>query len=211
MAPVLGQNPAYEQDFPVSEETLKRILQWRQDIEDAYASGIIPSNSKDAWVSFLPSCVASSSSSSVSSSWSLSEWMGRPLRVEPIGHRITTIEDTIPEEESSLEASRTPGFETHETESQVSVTEASGEPDEMSVWPYDGRGLYEYHTRDDCGDACWEACLDRWQKKRRSGRRLSSLTRLLPWVAKRPPTGPMLNSDVPHPPWSISYRSVSLV
>ncbi|CAE6522281.1 unnamed protein product, partial [Rhizoctonia solani] len=171
--PSLTPLPPFERYEPkprsrVSTKTETRILAWLEDVE--------PVN-HGPWVSFLPTCRASSNGSNDS--------LDSPhLSAEPRA------------EERKLEPEPT---------SFVPVFEDLAEStDEMDTWPYDGRGLYEHHPRHECGLACHVAC--RRRQTVRGGLGLGKIwTKMLPWSsAKR---SVMLNSDVPHPPWRLLYRS----
>ncbi|KDN40543.1 hypothetical protein RSAG8_08015, partial [Rhizoctonia solani AG-8 WAC10335] len=152
----------------VSTKTETRILAWLEDVE--------PVN-HGPWVSFLPTCRASSNGSNDS--------LDSPhLSAEP------RVEERKPEPETEL-TSFVPVFE-----------DLAESTDEMDTWPYDGHGLYEHHPRHECGLACHVACRRR-QTVRAGlafGLGLGKIwTRMLPWTSAKRPV--MLNSDVPHPPW----------
>ncbi|CAE6519412.1 unnamed protein product [Rhizoctonia solani] len=131
------------------------------------------------WVSFLPTCHESSSGSDLS---------------------LDSIRPVLIEEPKLEPRSFIPVFE-DETQSVENST------DEMDTWPYDGRGLYEHHARHECGPACYFACQRR--RKFRFGFGFGkALTRMwLPWTTAKPDSPVMMNSDVPHPPWWLLYRS----
>ncbi|KAG9124029.1 hypothetical protein FRC07_013147 [Ceratobasidium sp. 392] len=77
--------------------------------------------------------------------------------------------------------------------------------DEDDMWPYDGRGLYEHHPKNECGRACFTSC----QLRRKFRPRIAELVRFVPrfWGTKLGEKRKMKNSDIPHPPWTLRYRS----
>jgi hypothetical protein len=100
----------------------------------------------------------------------------------------------------------TSDYPLHLSDQDETGSQASSEDEYM--WPYDGKGLYEHHSKRACGQACYVLCGIRrkyWPGKRR----FAALVRFVPWLGKRG-VEQMVNSDVPHPPWTLLYRSVSL-
>ncbi|CAE6427049.1 unnamed protein product [Rhizoctonia solani] len=131
------------------------------------------------WVSFLPTCREASNSSI------------RLLNSVRHFAAETQVEEPEPEPTSFI---------------PILDDEAENSTDEMDTWPYDGRGLYEHHSRHECGLACYAAC-QRRQRFRALFGLGKVLTRILPWTSTKKPGPMMSNSDVPHPPWWLSYRS----
>ncbi|KAJ1301465.1 hypothetical protein OPQ81_008723 [Rhizoctonia solani] len=158
-----------------------RVLKDKETRILAWLKDVEPVN-HGPWVSFLPTCESSNSSG-----LSLDSVPYFPARSR------TQMEEPEP-------TSFVPVFE-DQTESRDDST------DHMDTWPYDGRGLYEHHPKHECGLACYGACQRR--RKSRAGLGLGKvLTRIFPWISGKQEVVPvMLNSDVPHPPWWLSYRS----
>jgi hypothetical protein len=145
----------------------------------------------------LPSCCSSSASSSAVSEREVDAYPAATAHVDY----------THPYERVSTTDYPFDLHDQYETDSQV-ASSASSEDDCM--WPYDGKGLYEHHSKRDCGQACYVSCRVR-RKYRPSKRRFAALARFVPWLGKRGGEQvTMMNSDVPHPPWTLQYRSVSL-
>ncbi|KAF8711705.1 WD40 repeat-like protein, partial [Rhizoctonia solani] len=206
---------------PTHCKTRLRVLAWLKDV-------VVEPAGCGPWVSFLPMC-----ESSIGSDLSLSSavWCGSvdidvdvDARVEhesesEIGSGYEPESEPEPETEPEPSSFAPVMDDMTDTESRETCVQ------EIDTWPYDGRGLYEHHPNHECGLACYFACRQRRQLRRR-GRKgtfrtggsfgKALLGRLVPWtsssgkrvVVRAREEGPvMLNSDVPHPPWWLSYRS----
>ncbi|KAF8603964.1 hypothetical protein BDV93DRAFT_522762 [Ceratobasidium sp. AG-I] len=185
-----------------------RVLEWRQDLDETYPGDGF-NGTRDAWRSFLPSCYSSPSlegSSAVSSEDELD--YDEPEATTMIRVEQAPICDSSGEYNSSNE---TPGVLYSYRPEPLTNNDHDGaqsqldSTDEDEMWPYDGRGLYEHHSKYDCGLACFVACRLRRgyvPKKQRFG----GLKRWLPW-GRRKEEERLGNSAVPHPPWSLAYRS----
>ncbi|QRW12115.1 hypothetical protein RhiLY_11114 [Ceratobasidium sp. AG-Ba] len=158
--------------------TAARVAEWRQKLE-------LPATNWP-WRSFLPSCAASPETSS--SSFQYDSYAAHIFDVR------------LRDEVSCQHAIEEVRWHHEEACSQVD------EDDEDEMWPYDGRGLYEHHPKGTCGDACYIPC--RLRRKFRPW--LTQVAqKLVSWLRDGRQNGKraMKNSDVPHPPWILEYRS----
>ncbi|KAG9076224.1 hypothetical protein FS749_012033, partial [Ceratobasidium sp. UAMH 11750] len=162
-----------------------RIIEWRRRLELGSPVGA-PS---DFLPSFLPSCHSSSATSSASYQDKHSVYPTTRARVEY----------TLPREPPLTRFQ-----ELFSPVQDETTSEADNEEDEP--WPYDGKGLYEHHSRRECGNACLVSCQLRRNFR---PRRFAGLARFVSWLkrGKSGGTQRMRNSDVPHPPWELEYRS----
>ncbi|KAG8774712.1 hypothetical protein FRC12_001860 [Ceratobasidium sp. 428] len=164
-----------------------RIIEWRRTLELSPGTEI-SSNANGPWHSFLPSFGSTSTSSSVSSQYE---------SCEPSANART---------ENEPPSWRWPSnhYDLHLCNHQeADVSEAGDEEEDM--WPYDGKGLYEHHPKNDCGRACFASC----QLRRKFRPQVAGLARFVSRFRGGKFSGKprMKNSDVPHPPWKLKYCS----
>ncbi|QRV97563.1 hypothetical protein RhiJN_25582 [Ceratobasidium sp. AG-Ba] len=165
--------------------TAARVAEWRQKLEPVSHPQALPTTN-GPWRSFLPSCAASSEASSSS--------------FQQDSYASYTFDVRLRDEASYRYGLEEVRWNNEKTCSQMD------EDDEDEMWPYDGRGLYEHHPKGTCGDACYIPC----RLRRKFRPRLTQLARkLVSWLRDEKQNGEraMKNSDIPHPPWTLEYRS----